>query len=147
MNQPNPTVQLACPSLADLPQIAQAIRRFAGAQRVWLLTGTLGAGKTTLVQALCQELGVVDSVLSPTFSLVNEYRTAGGEPIYHFDFYRLQQVGEAVDMGAEEYFYSGAYCLIEWPERVAQLWPDQYLKIDIAVGQHNQRLITLKNYD
>jgi tRNA threonylcarbamoyladenosine biosynthesis protein TsaE len=147
MHQATPSAQLVCPDLAALPLVAQQIGQFAGHRRVWLLQGQMGAGKTTLVQAVCRYWGVPDAVLSPTFSLVNEYRTAGGEPIYHFDFYRLRHLNEAVDLGAEEYFYSGAYCFIEWPERVAPLWPETRLHIDLAVGEYGTRLINLTNHD
>jgi len=139
------TTQLICPTLGDLPQTARQILDFAGPRRIWLLNGSLGAGKTTLVQALCRHLGVADAVLSPTFALINEYRGTVGSPVYHFDFYRLRHVNEALDMGAEEYFYSGAYCFIEWPERIVELWPEQCLRIDITVDHADQRLIKLTN--
>ena len=87
----------------------------------YILCGSLGAGKTTLIKTLCKTLGVQDAVSSPTYSLVNEYRTSSGPPVYHFDFYRINSLEEAYDIGYEDYFYSGHLCLIEWPERIEEL--------------------------
>lgn len=115
----------------DLPAAAKKILGYGGDQSIWLLEGEMGAGKTTFVKALCSELGVVDQVSSPTFSLVNEYETENDQTIYHFDFYRIASEVEAENLGLEEYFYSGDLCLIEWPEKIPQLIPDQYLKIKI----------------
>ena len=95
--------------------------------------GEMGAGKTTLIKAICNELGVIENVTSPTFSLVNEYVTTENELIYHFDFYRLNKTSEAFDLGYEEYFYSGKLCLIEWPEKIEQLLPTQHTRINIIV--------------
>jgi len=95
--------------------------------------GEMGAGKTTLIKAICNELGVIENVTSPTFSLVNEYVTTENELIYHFDFYRLNKTSEAFDLGYEEYFYSGKLCLIEWPEKIEQLIPTQHTRINIIV--------------
>lgn len=104
----------------------------------------MGAGKTTLIKILCAKLGVEDSVTSPTFSIVNEY--AGNEgPVYHFDFYRLKSQNEALDMGYEEYFYSGNYCFIEWPEKIAGLIPEQYTGVRIHVADDGSRQISVEN--
>jgi len=102
----------------------------------------MGAGKTTLIKSLCEQLGVVDMVTSPTFSIVNEY--AGPEKIYHFDFYRLKTQAEALDLGYEEYFYSGAYCFIEWPAKIPDLLPDHYIRVDIQVLDDNARQIIIE---
>jgi tRNA threonylcarbamoyladenosine biosynthesis protein TsaE len=104
----------------------------------------MGAGKTTLIKSLCAGLGVTDEVTSPTFSIVNEYAGANG-PVYHFDFYRLKEQGEALDMGYEEYFFSDNYCFIEWPEKIAGLIPDQYTGIRIEVSEEGVRQITVEN--
>lgn len=104
----------------------------------------MGAGKTTLIKNLCAELGVVDAVTSPTFSIVNEYAGSNG-PIYHFDFYRLKDQNEALDMGYEEYFYSDNYCFIEWPEKIGGLIPQQYTGVRIQVTGDGSRQITVEN--
>ena len=95
--------------------------------------GWMGAGKTTFCKAICNVLGVEDNVGSPTFTLVNEYAAEDGSPIFHFDFYRLDKPEEAFDIGVEEYFYSGELCLIEWPEKIEQILPDDCLKVQISV--------------
>jgi len=99
----------------------------------------MGAGKTTFIKALCRELGVDDIVQSPSFAIVNEYVTATGEPIYHFDFYRIRDVAEVFDIGYENYFYSGNYCFLEWPEKIERLLPEETLRVYIS-GE-NERVI------
>ena len=131
-------------SLTELDSAASDIIKFAGNYRLFLFYGEMGAGKTTLIRSLCAELGVSDNVTSPTFSIVNEYEGTDG-PIYHFDFYRLKDQSEAMDMGYEEYFYSGNYCFVEWPERVAGLVPDQYTGIRIQLLDNGARQITVEN--
>ncbi len=96
------------------------------------LTGGLGAGKTAFTGGLARGLGIAGRILSPTFAIVNEYADHNGEPIYHFDFYRLKNLDEAYDIGYEEYFYSGCYCFTEWTEKIEPLLPDRYLRIDIT---------------
>ena len=100
----------------------------------------MGAGKTTLIKAICEELGVKENISSPTFSIVNEYHSAPGRKIYHFDFYRIKDLSEAYDMGYEEYFYSGACCFIEWPEKIDGLLPEEALKLEISVVEEIRRL-------
>jgi tRNA threonylcarbamoyladenosine biosynthesis protein TsaE len=117
-------------SLAELPAAGQKLIDFAVNQRIFLFYGDMGAGKTTFIKSLCEALGVKESVTSPTFSIVNEYCGADAT-VYHFDFYRLKSQSEAFDMGYEEYFYSNAYCFVEWPEKIADLLPDSYLKVSI----------------
>ena len=105
----------------------------------------MGAGKTTLIKSVCACLGVTDNVTSPTFSIVNEYKGLSGQKIYHFDFYRIKDQTEALDMGYEEYFYSGAYCFIEWPEKVNGLLPESYVRVEIKVtGENLRQIITDK---
>jgi len=118
--------------LEDLPGCARAIAEVMTGG-VWALKGEMGAGKTTLVSALCALWGVEDAVSSPTFSLVNEYLTAAGDPVYHFDFYRIASEEEAMDMGVDEYFSSGALCLVEWPGRIPGLLPDLAGTVEIAL--------------
>jgi tRNA threonylcarbamoyladenosine biosynthesis protein TsaE len=128
-------------TLSELPSAAKQIIASLGSQKVVAFYGEMGSGKTTLIKAICEELGVSGNVSSPTFSIVNEYRSAKGEKIYHFDFYRLNSVGEAYDLGYEEYFYSKAYCFIEWPEKIAELMPLEYEKVTI-VKDGEKRVIT-----
>ncbi|MFC6223328.1 tRNA (adenosine(37)-N6)-threonylcarbamoyltransferase complex ATPase subunit type 1 TsaE [Hymenobacter artigasi] len=137
---------LTVPSLADLPAAAtrlQAAIAEAGCSVV-AFEGEMGAGKTTLIRALAGALGVVDDVSSPTFSLVNEYRDARDTPIYHFDFYRIDSIVEAEQMGATEYLDSGYLCLVEWPARVAALLPVPYLEVRVLVLPDETREIELK---
>ena len=104
----------------------------------------MGAGKTTFIKALCQELGVTDNVSSPTFAIVNEYRSdETGELIYHFDFYRINSIAEAFDMGYEEYFYSGDLCLVEWPEKIEQLLPEDTMVVRIEIIDEHTRRFTI----
>lgn len=120
---------------------AEILQNFAN-YRIFLLYGEMGAGKTTLVNALCRALGVTDPTSSPTFSIVNEYQ--GKEhSIYHFDFYRLKEEEEALDMGYEDYFYTDAYCFIEWPEKIPNLLPEDALKINIEVLSPTSRNLSI----
>lgn len=118
-------------SLNDLPRIAKSIINYAGEEKIWVLLGEMGAGKTTLSKSLGEALGIMDVVQSPTFSIVNEYVTSKNETIYHFDFYRLESPEEALAIGIEEYFYSGNLCLLEWPQKIGELLPDRFVKIAI----------------
>jgi len=106
--------------------------------------GNMGAGKTTFIKAICEQLGVRDVVNSPTFAIVNEYNDRNGDSIYHFDFYRLNKLEEAIDIGCEDYFQSGSLCLIEWPELVESLLPENTLRVDITVNNDGEREITFK---
>jgi len=127
-------------SLKDLGEAARRLLSFAGSQRIIAFYGEMGAGKTTFIQAICRELGVNEHVSSPTFSLVNEYRDKDGQPVYHFDFYRINNENEAVDIGCEEYFNSGSLCLIEWPEKILNLLPHPLVKVVIEINNQARRL-------
>jgi tRNA threonylcarbamoyladenosine biosynthesis protein TsaE len=140
------TTELFCEDISRLPEIASQIIGLAGESKVWIFEGELGAGKTTLIKELCEQLEVVDNVSSPTFSIVNEYETTEGEAIYHFDFYRIRSEAEAADIGVDEYFYSGNYCFIEWPSKIPSLLPEEYLKITLILVSGNQRKILLETY-
>jgi len=118
---------------------ASAIATYTKDYKIWLFEGEMGAGKTTLIKELCRVLKVTDVVTSPTFSLVNEYFTEQGETIYHFDFYRITKEEEALNIGVEEYLYSGNLCLIEWPSRIPSLIPAKHLKIFLNLGAESQR--------
>ena len=120
-------------SLEELPALAEKIIDFSQDQRILAFYGKMGAGKTTLINQILQTLGVEDLGSSPTFSLVNEYRRENGEAVYHFDFYRIETIEEVYDMGYEDYFFNGEYCLIEWPEKIDELLPEDALKIEIEV--------------
>jgi len=135
-------MQLCLNSLDDLKTAAQSIINFAGDEKIFLFYGQMGAGKTTLINALCRELGVTENTSSPTFAIVNEYRSSKGN-IFHFDFYRLKNQTEALDIGFEEYVDSGNYCFIEWPEKIPDLLPLNHLRISIAVTGEGAREITV----
>ena len=131
--------------IKDLEHINEAAREFInkmGEGSVFAFYGGMGAGKTTFIKAVCEELGVEDVVTSPTFAIVNEYRSeTSGELIYHFDFYRIKKLEEVYDMGYEDYFYSGATCFIEWPELVEELLPEDAVKIRVAEAEDGCRVI------
>ena len=127
----------------DLPEAAEQLLQMLRPEAVVAFYGEMGAGKTTLIRELCAQLGVEDNVNSPTFSIVNEYRTPAGETIYHFDFYRIDKPEEALDFGCEEYLYSGNCCLIEWPERVENLLPEDTDRVYIRVNGNGIREITV----
>lgn len=129
-----------------LKAAAQRIIDFAGEEKIWVLNGSMGAGKTTLSKAICAELGVMDTVQSPTFSIVNEYLTWNDEVIYHFDFYRLEHPEEALAIGVEEYFDSENLCLIEWPQKIGNLLPEKHLAIDIKDMGDKLRELTLTHH-
>jgi tRNA threonylcarbamoyladenosine biosynthesis protein TsaE len=136
-------VLLTISSISQLPATASQIITFAATTRIFLFYGEMGAGKTTLIKSLCEYLGTTEPVTSPTFSIVNEYIGAQSQKIYHFDFYRLKNQTEALDMGYEEYFYSDAICFIEWPEKIPDLLPEHYVSIKIKVLDYNSRQIII----
>lgn len=128
---------------SDLPEVAKVLLQQAGNKNIWCFHGEMGTGKTTLIKEICKQLGVLDAMSSPTFSIVNEYIDDAGESIYHFDFYRLKAENEALDIGIEDYFYSDSYCFIEWPEKIPSLLPEGHLKININLVDEKNRSITL----
>ncbi len=113
-------------TLEKLPEVANQIIAFAANHKLWLFYGEMGAGKTTLIKQICKELGIQEETSSPTFSLVNEYKTLTGDTIYHFDFYRIKSMEEAYDIGYEDYLFSGNICLIEWPEKMENLLEQEH---------------------
>ena len=128
--------------ITDIEHIREAAREFIaniGDHRVFAFYGKMGAGKTTFVKAICEELGVEDVITSPTFAIINEYE--GEETIYHFDFYRIKKLEEVYDMGYEDYFYSGALCFIEWPELIEEILPDDAVRVSIIEQQDGSRLV------
>ncbi|HVS90421.1 MAG TPA: tRNA (adenosine(37)-N6)-threonylcarbamoyltransferase complex ATPase subunit type 1 TsaE [Mucilaginibacter sp.] len=136
-------MELTIKDTGDLELAARKLIGFAGDEKVFLFYGDMGAGKTTFIQSVCKYLGATGTATSPTFSIVNEYERPPGR-IFHFDFYRLKNQTEALDLGYEEYFYSGHYCFIEWPEKISELVPEHYIRIDIKVLSKNERLLTFK---
>ena len=131
-------------SLSDLPKVANLVLESLNGRNVVAFFAPMGAGKTTLISTLMEALGSEDIVTSPTFALVNQYYTAEREPVYHFDFYRINSIGEAFDMGYEEYFYSGDLCLVEWPEKVEQLLPEDTMVVKIEILDENTRRFTIE---
>ncbi|WP_299667380.1 tRNA (adenosine(37)-N6)-threonylcarbamoyltransferase complex ATPase subunit type 1 TsaE [uncultured Polaribacter sp.] len=129
-------------SLKNLSEIASEIIA-STKNKTLLLYGEMGVGKTTLIKEICSQLGVFDTISSPTFSLVNEYQTSKNETIFHFDFYRIEDEEEALDMGIEEYLYNDNWCLIEWPENVENLLPLESVEIHLSTLENGQRNIKL----
>jgi len=126
----------------DIRQAAKQFVENMGENTIFAFYGKMGAGKTTFIKAVCEELGVDDTVTSPTFAIVNEYEAANGRPIFHFDFYRIKKVSEAYDMGCEEYFYSGHPCFIEWPELIEEVLPEETVNVTIeALPDGERRLV------
>lgn len=131
-------------SLQQIDQIANDIIQHSN-HKILLFYGEMGAGKTTLIKEIVKQLGSIDNVSSPTFSLVNEYRSVENKIIFHFDFFRIDSENEAMDMGIEEYFYSNNWCLVEWPNKIENLLPLESVIITISIINPNLRTITLKN--
>ncbi len=127
--------QLKCKDLSELKSIAKYILEACSSEKIFLLSGKMGAGKTTLIKEMCNVMGVIDVVNSPTFSIVNEYRTDNGKSVFHFDLYRIKSPTELLDLGYEEYLYSDSVCLIEWPELAIDLMPSVYVMINIEVDE------------
>lgn len=130
-------------SLSDLPRVAEAVVEALDGRNVVLLRGGMGAGKTTLVSRIAALLGTEDAVTSPTFALVNQYEGTE-QRIYHFDFYRIDNIEEVFDLGYEEYFYSGDLCLVEWPEKIEPLIPDDAMVVRITAGDGEERIFEIE---
>ncbi len=137
-------MKVTCNTQNDLPKAAQELLKFAGVNTVVAFYGKMGAGKTTFIKEICKVLSVSQTVSSPTFSLVNEYAAANGKKVFHFDFYRIKSESEAMDIGCEEYFYSGQFCLIEWPEKVLNLLPKQLVSVFIEIKENDERVFTFR---
>ena len=125
----------------QLPETVKLLLTLSGQKRLFAFYGPMGSGKTTIIKALCRELGAEDQAGSPSFTIVNEYRTKGGEALYHIDFYRIKKQEEVFDFGIEEYFASGSYCFMEWPELVEEILPPETYKIRITVGEKDERIL------
>ncbi len=134
-------MQITFNTVEQLPDVARQLVETFADERFFAFFGSMGVGKTTLIKSICAYLGSEDHVVSPTFSIVNEYSDRGGEPIYHFDFYRLKQIEEAYDLGYEEYFYSGCYCFTEWTEKIEDILPDHYVRVTITERDGTRTLV------
>ena len=134
-------MEITIKSLNDIQQAAHDFVAAMGDNTVFALYGPMGIGKTTFTKAVCEELGVKDNITSPTFAIVNEYRSNTDELIYHFDFYRIKKLEEVYDMGYEDYFYSGAICFIEWPELIEELLPLDAVKVTISENPDGTRKV------
>ena len=138
--------EIHIPDLAGLDKAAETFLNEIGDNKLIAFYAPMGAGKTTFTTAVCKALGVSeDAVSSPTFAIVNEYRSATGEPVFHFDFYRIEKATEALDIGLYEYLDSGALCLMEWPENIEDLLPQETLKVSISVNPDGSRLLSWDN--
>lgn len=134
-------MEIKIQSLEEIHEAARTFIREMGDNTVFAFYGKMGAGKTTFIKAVCECLGVEDVINSPTFAIVNEYRSETGELIYHFDFYRIKKLEEVYDMGYEDYFYSGALCFIEWPELIEEVLPGNAVKVEIEEAENGSRVI------
>lgn len=132
---------IVCHSHEDLDPAADSLLKAHPQAKMFAMYGRMGAGKTTFIKAICRRLGVTDIVNSPTFSIVNEYRTTHGESIYHFDFYRLKHTAELLDIGYEDYFFSDSYCLLEWPEKIEELLPAGCIRVNIEEDEYDKSRI------
>lgn len=128
-------------SLDNIHEAAKAFLAGMGTAKVFALYGKMGAGKTTFIKAICEELGVSDVITSPTFALVNEYTAGNGATIYHFDFYRIKKLEEVYDMGYEDYFYGGNLCFLEWPELIEEILPEDATKVTITEEADGSRKV------
>lgn len=130
-------------NIADIDFVAAKLLKEFEGQRIFAFFGEMGAGKTTFIQALCRELAVIEVVNSPTFTIINEYHTKNGNSIYHFDFFRIKKIEEVYDFGFEDYFYSGNYCFIEWPELITDILPDNAMLVKITIDQGGTRILEI----
>jgi len=136
-------MKLTIDSLDTIHHTARQFIDQIGDRTVFAFNGKMGAGKTTFIKAICEEMGVKETVNSPTFSIVNEYEGSGNRIIYHFDCYRINNIQEALDLGAEEYLYSGNLCFIEWSENIAPLLPDSIINVDIEEDENGKRNVMM----
>ncbi|MFR0677112.1 tRNA (adenosine(37)-N6)-threonylcarbamoyltransferase complex ATPase subunit type 1 TsaE [Dysgonomonas mossii] len=136
-------INIKIESLDKIDEAALEFIRAMGDNTVFAFHGDMGAGKTTFIKAVCENLGVSDTINSPTFAIVNEYRSDSGELIYHFDFYRINKIEEVFDFGYEDYFYSGSLCFIEWPEKVDTLLPKDTVNVYVKVQEDGSREVSL----
>lgn len=134
-------------SLEEYPAAAKEFIEAMGDNRIFAFYGNMGTGKTTFIKSICESMGVEDAINSPTFAIVNEYETAKGETVFHFDFYRIKSLAEVYNMGYEEYIYSNAYCFIEWPELIEELLPEEAVKVTITEENDGTRTVKITDQD
>ncbi|HBT84561.1 MAG: tRNA (adenosine(37)-N6)-threonylcarbamoyltransferase complex ATPase subunit type 1 TsaE [Fermentimonas sp.] len=134
-------MEIVIENIKDIRSAAKEFIKVMGDNKVFAFHGSMGAGKTTFIKAVCEELGVIETVSSPTFAIINEYKDGEGRPIFHFDFYRINKLEEVYDFGYEDYFYSGNLCFIEWPELVESILPENTVKISIQEQDDGSRNI------
>ncbi|MCU0473191.1 MAG: tRNA (adenosine(37)-N6)-threonylcarbamoyltransferase complex ATPase subunit type 1 TsaE [Bacteroidales bacterium] len=127
----------------EMPKAVKKLLNYTGKNRLIAFYGSMGAGKTTIIKAICESLGATDAVASPTFTLVNEYKTSDGDSLYHIDLYRIKKRDEVFDFGIEEYLSSGFYCFMEWPEVIEDILPPETVKIRITVGPDEERILEI----
>jgi len=126
-----------------LQNAAKQLLKHCGEKKIFAFYGAMGAGKTTIIKAICEVLGAIDIISSPTFTLVNEYRTSGGEALYHIDFYRIKKQEEVYDFGVEEYLAGDSYCFMEWPELIEEILPPETVIVRISVDKNEQRILSI----
>ena len=136
-------MEIRIQSLDTIDQAAATFVEAMGNNTVFAFRGEMGAGKTTFIKAICEKLGIEDTINSPTFAIVNEYRSNSGELVYHFDFYRINKIEEVFDFGYEDYFYSGSICFIEWPEKIESLLPHDVVNVSITEQEDGSRKVIL----
>ncbi|BDD03636.1 tRNA (adenosine(37)-N6)-threonylcarbamoyltransferase complex ATPase subunit type 1 TsaE [Aureibacter tunicatorum] len=134
-------------TINDLPEVCRQVIEFAQEHTIWIFDGEMGAGKTTTISAMAKELNIIDNVSSPTFSIVNEYIDNKDNYFYHFDFYRIKNEVEAMDIGVDEYFYSGHVCFLEWASLIPSLLPEKHIKIEISIEDEKHRTIKATKYE
>ena len=134
--------EITIQGIKDIDRAAEEFLRKIGDRKLVAFFAPMGAGKTTFTTAICRALGVTDPVGSPTFAIVNEYMRADGEPMYHFDFYRINKLSEAMDIGLDDHLYSGCLCILEWPENIEELLPEDTLRVDILVNPDGSRTLS-----
>ncbi|WP_200976121.1 tRNA (adenosine(37)-N6)-threonylcarbamoyltransferase complex ATPase subunit type 1 TsaE [Echinicola sp. 20G] len=136
--------KIICEDISELPSVAKEVVENCKDVPIWVFKGDMGAGKTTLIKAIAKEFGVGDLVSSPSFSIVNEYLNHEGKTFYHFDFYRIEEQEEVLEIGVDEYFYSGNYCWIEWAEKIPDYLPEEFYLISIEVNEEGFREMRIK---
>ena len=137
-------MELLLNNLSEIDILANRFVENMNHRKVFAFYGEMGAGKTTFIKAVCKILGVTETITSPTFAIINEYKKSDSEAIFHFDFYRIKNIEEAYDFGYEDYFYSGQLCFIEWPELVEPLLPENVVRVQSTVQDNDQRLISIE---
>jgi tRNA threonylcarbamoyladenosine biosynthesis protein TsaE len=142
--KPDP-MQISIKDKRHLVSAAKILLKYSGGRKIFAFYGSMGSGKTTFIKVICEVLGAIDLTSSPTFTLVNEYRTSEGESLYHIDFYRIRKLEEVYDFGVEEYLSGDSYCFMEWPELVEEILPPETVKVRITVEENEHRTLKLSN--